>query len=156
MLRSTESFSLLTQWRKLALISVSTTGCLLAALAPVSTARKLKARTSLLSNQPPIANAGGVSRGSAGGPVQFNGTASSDPDGSIVNYAWNFGDNASVSGEKHEAPAHAYADAGTYTVNADGDGQPRSYGNRHYHRHCWRSYAFRWRTGGSYAHESFA
>ncbi len=43
----------------------------------------------------------------------FNGTASSDSDGSIVSYAWNFGDGSSATGA---APSHSYASAGTYNV----------------------------------------
>lgn len=43
----------------------------------------------------------------------FDGTASSDPDGSIESYAWDFGDGTTGTGA---APTHAYAQAGTYTV----------------------------------------
>jgi uncharacterized repeat protein (TIGR01451 family) len=101
----------------LALIGALALSGLIITQTPALTARNLKgANPRSLDNQPPIANAGGVARSSAGGPAQFNGTGSSDSDGSIVNYAWNFGDGASVSGEKEEAPAHVYANAGTYTV----------------------------------------
>ena len=44
----------------------------------------------------------------------INGSASSDPDGSIVSYAWDFGDDTTGSGA---SPSHAYASAGTYSVN---------------------------------------
>jgi PKD repeat protein len=44
--------------------------------------------------------------------VSFNATAS-DPDGSIVSYAWSFGDGASGSGA---SVTHRYAAAGNYTV----------------------------------------
>lgn len=63
--------------------------------------------------QPPVANPGGPYNGTVGTPVQFNGSGSSDPDGSIVTYLWNFGDGATAS---TVSPAHAYAAAGTYTV----------------------------------------
>ena len=63
--------------------------------------------------QPPVANPGGPYNGAVGTPVQFNGSGSSDPDGSITTYLWNFGDGASAS---TVSPAHAYAAAGTYTV----------------------------------------
>jgi PKD repeat protein len=45
--------------------------------------------------------------------VSFNGSASSDPDGSISSYAWNFGDGATGTGA---TSSHTYAAAGTYTV----------------------------------------
>jgi PKD repeat protein len=43
----------------------------------------------------------------------FNGSGSSDPDGSISSYAWSFGDNATGSGA---TASHTYSAAGTYTV----------------------------------------
>lgn len=63
--------------------------------------------------QPPVANAGGPYTGSIGVPVAFTGTGSRDPDGSIVSYAWNFGDGGSGSGP---TPTHTYATAGAFTV----------------------------------------
>jgi PKD repeat protein len=50
---------------------------------------------------------------SVGAAVGFNGVASSDPDGSISSYAWDFGDGATGSGAM---PSHAYASPGAYTV----------------------------------------
>src|SRR5207237_2551289 len=49
-------------------------------------------------NQPPVANAGGPYSGMTGTPIQFNGSSSYDPDGSIVSYSWNFGDGGTASG----------------------------------------------------------
>ena len=43
----------------------------------------------------------------------FDGTASSDPDGSISSWAWNFGDGTTGTGS---TTSHAYAAAGSYTV----------------------------------------
>lgn len=43
----------------------------------------------------------------------FDGSASSDPDGTIDAYAWDFGDGSTATGA---APAHAYGAAGTYNV----------------------------------------
>ncbi len=64
-------------------------------------------------NQAPVARPGGPYSGTAGAPIGFNGGGSSDPDGSVASYNWNFGDGGSASGV---APTHAYAAAGTYTV----------------------------------------
>jgi PKD repeat protein len=43
----------------------------------------------------------------------FDGTSSSDSDGTITNWAWNFGDGASATGDIVD---HTYGAAGTYTV----------------------------------------
>lgn len=43
----------------------------------------------------------------------FDGSGSSDPDGTITSYAWDFGDGSTGSGA---TPQHTYASAGTYTV----------------------------------------
>ncbi len=48
-----------------------------------------------------------------GTPVTFNASASSDPDGSIVSYSWDFGDGQFGSGVTVQ---HAYSAPGTYTV----------------------------------------
>ena len=64
-------------------------------------------------NQPPTSRPGGPYGAQAGQSVQFNGGGSSDSDGTISSYHWNFGDGTTGTGA---APAHAYASAGTYTV----------------------------------------
>lgn len=63
---------------------------------------------------PPVADAGGPYGGIAGLRVPFDGAASSDADGTIVDWAWKFGDGYGGSGAQ---PVHAYAAAGTYTVH---------------------------------------
>ncbi|HMI32153.1 MAG TPA: PKD domain-containing protein, partial [Candidatus Limnocylindrales bacterium] len=64
-------------------------------------------------NRAPTANAGGPYSGTIGSPVSFDGTASTDPDGDSLTYAWDFGDGGTGSGS---TPMHTYAAAGPYTV----------------------------------------
>jgi PKD repeat protein len=64
-------------------------------------------------NQPPVARPGGPYSGAPGNWIQFNGSTSSDSDGTIVAYAWTFGDGATGTGAM---PAHAYSAAGSYTI----------------------------------------
>jgi PKD repeat protein len=57
------------------------------------------------------------------GPVAFDARASSEPDGAIASYTWDFGDGATGAGA---TPTHAYVNAGTYAVRltvVDGAGQ---------------------------------
>jgi PKD repeat protein len=80
-------------------------------------------------NQPPIAKPGGPYSGPPAQSILLNGSASSDPDGSITSYAWSFGDGTPTQTCKAGAPAppcggvgapatvtHAWAGAGNYTV----------------------------------------
>ena len=59
--------------------------------------------------------------GTAGLPIDFDASGSSDSDGSIESYVWSFGDGSTAEGI---APSHVYAAAGTYavtlTVNGSG------------------------------------
>ncbi len=61
-------------------------------------------------NQPPVANFTVTTDYLT---ASFNASGSSDPDGSIVSYAWNFGDGTTGSGV---TTSRTYAAAGTYTV----------------------------------------
>ena len=75
-------------------------------------------------NQGPTAVASSnVTSGEAPLTVQFDGTGSSDPDGTIVSYAWDFGDGNSSSSS---SPSHEYTLANTYNVSltvTDDDGE---------------------------------
>jgi hypothetical protein len=66
-------------------------------------------------NQKPIADlsAGEPYKGYANAEIIFDGSRSSDPDGTITKWSWNFGDNTSGTGK---TVTHTYLKAGTYTV----------------------------------------
>lgn len=63
-------------------------------------------------NQNPVAEAGPNKTILVKKTVNFDGTGQ-DPDGSIVNYHWNFGDGTSGEGA---SVSHAYASPGSYTA----------------------------------------
>jgi PKD repeat protein len=65
-------------------------------------------------NQPPVADPAGPYNGTENISVTFDGSGSSDPDGSIVSYLWDFGDGFTGTGVN---PGHIYTTAGSYTVN---------------------------------------
>lgn len=75
----------------------------------------------------PVAVPGGPYSGLVNVPITFAGNGSYDSDGgSIVSYAWNFGDGATAS---EAISQHAYAAAGIYTVTltvVDNDGKTSS------------------------------
>ncbi len=60
---------------------------------------------------PPVADAGGPYPGTAGRPVQFDGSNST---GTIATRDWNFGDGNFGEGE---TPTHTYAESGIYQVS---------------------------------------
>jgi len=64
-------------------------------------------------NQPPVADAGPDHTVFVNTTVHFDGSGSSDPDGSVVSYTWRFGDGGAASGVR---VSHVYTSAGTYTV----------------------------------------
>jgi hypothetical protein len=73
-------------------------------------------------NESPTANAGPDQTVIVGEIVNFDGSSSSDPDGTITSYDWNFGDTNSGTGV---SPTHSYDTAGIYTVTltvTDDDG----------------------------------
>ncbi|UCF09905.1 MAG: PKD domain-containing protein, partial [Candidatus Bipolaricaulota bacterium] len=70
--------------------------------------------TPLVSNQDPVADFSYSPPGpTVGQSVSFDASSSDDPDGSIMSYAWNFGDGGSGSGV---STTHTYTSSGTRTV----------------------------------------
>ncbi|KAF5433260.1 PKD repeat-containing protein, partial [Candidatus Methanophagaceae archaeon] len=72
--------------------------------------------------QPPVSDPNGPYTGTEGVAMSFDGSGSSDPDGTIDSYAWDFGDGNTGTGVN---PTHTYAQEGTYTVTltvTDNDG----------------------------------
>ena len=61
-----------------------------------------------LDNEMPVAKGKATGSGPA---VQFDATESSDPDGSVTKFAWDFGDGSTGAGE---VTGHTYAKPGNY------------------------------------------
>jgi DNA/RNA endonuclease G (NUC1)/PKD repeat protein len=61
----------------------------------------------------PVAATDGPYTGMEGSAVTLGATGSSDPDGDVLTYAWDFGDGSTGTGA---SPQHTYADNGNYVV----------------------------------------
>jgi PKD repeat protein len=70
--------------------------------------------TTTVANLPPI---GSFTATPNGLTVTFNASASSDPDGTILGYQWNFGDGTTVLNTTSATVTHVYANSGTFMVN---------------------------------------
>ncbi len=66
-------------------------------------------------NQPPLASFTADAEVEAGSPVAFDASASTDPDGTVARYEWDFGDGTGLA-DGGPTPTHAYATAGNYEV----------------------------------------
>jgi PKD repeat protein len=64
-------------------------------------------------NEQPVASMSAPTQSSVDLRVSFYATSSYDPDGYIIYYSWNFGDNTEDSGGR---VTHTYTSAGTYTI----------------------------------------
>jgi len=76
----------------------------------------------VVSNIPPEAEPGMDKTAYTNQVLQFNGSNSTDSDGNIISYFWDFGDTNNAAGV---ALTHTYTSPGTYTVNltvTDDDG----------------------------------
>ncbi len=74
----------------------------------------------------PVADAGADRRATRIAAVTFDGSASSDPDGSIASFAWDFGDGITATGA---VVTHTYAALGAFTATltvTDDDGYSAS------------------------------
>ena len=72
--------------------------------------------------RPPFARTDGPYTAAEGSAIAMGAAASFDPNGTVVNYAWNFGDGTTASGSTGN---HAYTQDGDYTVTlvvTDNDG----------------------------------
>jgi PKD repeat protein len=63
----------------------------------------------------PHAEANGPYSGKAGQEITFSSAGSSDPDGTIASYLWNWGDSTPAGVTQN--PGHRYGSPGTYTVS---------------------------------------
>ncbi len=76
-------------------------------------------------NQAPTANAGGPYSGTAGSSIAVTGVASSDSDGTISTYRWDWGDGTPNTTSSIPTASHIYATGGTKTITltvTDNDG----------------------------------
>ncbi len=64
-------------------------------------------------NVPPVAAISGATESVEGDSVSFSGSGSSDVDGTVVGFFWDFGDGGSGAGA---SASHVFAAPGTYTV----------------------------------------
>ncbi len=89
---------------------------------PASTSTTTSTTQPPAPNQPPVSNAGPNQFSQTLISLSFDGSGAFDPDGTIVSYAWSFGDGGAASGR---TVSHAYASAGSYivtlTVTDNGD-----------------------------------
>jgi len=65
-------------------------------------------------NKAPVADVGGPYASTRLTPAVFDGSKSSDPEGAMLTYAWDFGDGTTGSGV---SPAHQYTSLGNFNVS---------------------------------------
>ena len=81
---------------------------------PAGIGTELAVWIQLIPNQDPTASfTAAPTTGDGPLPVTFDATASDDPDGTIVSYNWDYGDQTADSGQ---TPSHTYSGPGSYAV----------------------------------------
>jgi len=76
-----------------------------------------------LANKAPVPS---ISQSCSGNSCTFDGSGSTDPDGTVLGYQWDFGDGTTATGAQVQ---HGFATSGTYQVTltvTDDDGAPAS------------------------------
>ena len=76
-------------------------------------------------NDGPLCDAGSGQSGNVGDTLTFDGSLSSDPGGSIVQFDWDFGDGGGFTNGLGATPSHQYNAADLFTVTlriTDDDG----------------------------------
>ncbi|WP_299611168.1 PKD domain-containing protein [uncultured Tateyamaria sp.] len=74
---------------------------------------QLETRLRIIVNAAPVAVFDAPASVAVGEAVVFDASGSSDPDGAVTGFAWDFGDGGAATGV---AAAHVFVEAGTYTV----------------------------------------
>ncbi len=64
----------------------------------------------------PTADAGGPYSGTQGAPISLDGSASADPGGGTLSYAWDLDDDGAYDDAFSDAPSHTWSTPGTHTV----------------------------------------
>lgn len=80
---------------------------------PKNTVIEFDVMVTMKANTAPSPQISAEAAGGVGEPIEFDGSASSDPDGSILSYAWDFGDGNRASGIDTN---HVYQFPGRYEV----------------------------------------
>jgi len=79
-------------------------------------------------NHRPVAKVSCPDKGCPGENISFDGSGSTDADGSIIRYLWDFGDGKKDVGQK---PSHSFTRPGTYTISLTVEDDSKAVCNSH-------------------------
>ncbi len=86
--------------------------------------------TTVIANNPPIADADGPYLGDETHSIQLNGSGSYDPDGDALSYAWDLDNDGAYDDSTSVSPTYVWNEDGTYTVGLEVyDGEYYDYDN---------------------------